>query len=356
MNTRKKKCADPIIEMLGLGHLYHGKKPLVWIPDLYPQKESAEKIKPDSSELHDKSVPYAAGEFNLSEYFIEDGELGPYASLLYDKTFKKTFSPDTGHGKRNLLNLLNDLLKGQIPQKIKDIVSQQPELNDSGSNESKSSILDLHCRDEKGNFIEIEVQVRQKRNFTKRLTFYSCQMVVQQGEPGSDWEYDVKPVYVVSFTKFRVFGDERAVHRAGILDLDTGERLIDSVNYTIVELSKVGKIIRKSDPEAAKWMFIFRYLDRLKALPPALNDEKFKSLLEFARLSRFSKEELKRYRYVMHLKWDRYAEFMAFADDNPDLIQKIKDESVAKALDTVEKMLNNAHLMSKIRARLKVLK
>ena len=87
----------------------------------------------------------------------KEGELGPYTSLLYDKTFKKTFSPDTRRGKRNLLNLLNDMLEGQIPQKIMDVASQQPELNDSGSKVSKSSILDLHCRDEHDNFIEIEV-------------------------------------------------------------------------------------------------------------------------------------------------------------------------------------------------------
>ncbi|SHL03415.1 hypothetical protein SAMN05720759_11435 [Fibrobacter sp. UWB12] len=43
------------------------------------------------------------------------------------------------------------MLEGQIPQKIKDVASQQPELNDSGSKASKSSILDLHCRDERDN-------------------------------------------------------------------------------------------------------------------------------------------------------------------------------------------------------------
>ena len=87
----------------------------------------------------------------------KEGEFGLYASLLYDKTFKKAFSPDTHRGKRNLLNLLNDMLEGQIPQKIMDVASQQSELNDSGSKDSKSSILDLHCRDERDNLIEIEV-------------------------------------------------------------------------------------------------------------------------------------------------------------------------------------------------------
>ena len=259
MDVQNKKCADPILEKLRLGNFYNGDKPLVWIAD-----------SPKSNKLHEDVASYNAEACDLSQYFAKEGEFGPYASLLYDKTFKKAFSPDTHRGKRNLLNLLNDILEGQISQKIKAVASQQPELNDSGSKVSKSSILDLHCRDEHDNFIEIEVQIQRETNFLKRLVFYSSQMIVQQGEPGPDWDYDVKPVYVISFARFRVFDDNRPLHRAGILDYVTAERLIDSANFTIIELPKVTRMIRKSDSEVAKWMFIFRYLDRLKELPPAL--------------------------------------------------------------------------------------
>jgi len=167
MDVQNKKCADPILEKLGLGRFYHGDKPLVWIAD-----------SPKSNKLHEDVASYNAKACDLSQYFAKEGEFGPYASLLYDKTFKKAFSPDTHRGKRNLLNLLNDMLEGQIPQKIKEIASQQPELNESGSKVSKSSILDLHCRDEHGNFIEIEVQIQRETNFLKRLVFYSSLMIV----------------------------------------------------------------------------------------------------------------------------------------------------------------------------------
>ena len=146
MGVQNKRCVDPVLEKLGLGHFFHGNKPLVWIVD-------------DSTctSLCEDVAPYNVEESDLSQYFVKEGEFGPYASFLYDKTFKKTFSPDTRRGKRNLLNLLNDMLEGQIQQKIMDVASQQPELNDSGSKVSKSSILDLHCRDERDNLIEIEV-------------------------------------------------------------------------------------------------------------------------------------------------------------------------------------------------------
>ena len=341
MDVQNKKCADPILEKLGLGRFYHGDKPLVWIAD-----------SPKSNKLHEDVASYNAEEGDLSKYFVKEGEFGPYASLLYDKTFKKTFSPDTHRGKRNLLNLLNDMLEGQISQKIKAVASQQPELNDSGSKVSKSSILDLHCRDERDNLIEIEVQIQRETNFLKRLVFYSSQMIVQQGEPGPDWDYDVKPVYVISFARFQVFDDNRPLHRAGILDYETAERLIDCTNFTIIELPKVARMIRKSDSEVAKWMFILRYLDRLKELPPALKTEKFEGLLPFAELARFNKKELKRYRYIMHLKWDRYAQQLAFVEDNPDFVKQIEDKAVEKALNLVERMQKKGASMAKIRASL----
>ncbi len=72
----------------------------------------------------------------------------------------------------------------------------------------------------------------------------------------------------------------------------------------------------------------FRYLDCLKELPPALKTEKFEGLLPFAELARFNKKELKRYRYIMHLKWDRYAQELAFAEDHPDFVKKIEEKVV----------------------------
>ena len=54
----------------------------------------------------------------------------------------------------------------------------------------------------------------------------------------------------------------------------------------------------------------------------------------------------------MHLKWDRFAQQLAFAEDNPDFVKKIGDEAVEKALNLVERMLKNGASMDKIRASL----
>ena len=75
-----------------------------------------------------------------------------------------------------------------------------------------------------------------------------------------------------------------------------------------------------------------------------MKTEKFEGLLPFAKLARFNKKELKRYRYIMQLKWDRYAQQLAFAEDNPDFVKKIEDKTVEKALKIVKRVLRKRNL------------
>lgn len=372
MNTANKRGVDPILELLGLAHLYRGRHPLVWIPDLYPKAASVAQAKDthDSKPncLHEKSAAYGVGprdsgqvedsasdstEVDFSEYFVDTKEDGPYASLLTDETFKKAFSPDTEQGKCNLLNLLNDMLEGQIPLRIIDVYSQQLEQNESGSKESRTSIFDLHCRDEVGDFIEIEVQIRKKTNFLKRLAFYSGQMIVKQGIPGDEWNYDVKPTYVIAITKHRVFDDDRAIHRAGIVDYATNKPIVDSVNFTVIELPKVGRIIRENDAEAAKWMFALKYLNRIKRLPPALNEGKFKGLLNVAKVARFNKDELERYRNTMRMEWDDYADWTALVEDHPEYLKEAEQKAVDARDSEIAQMLDDGMTLEKLREYLR---
>ena len=46
----------------------------------------------------------------------------------------------------------------------------------------------------------------------------------------------------------------------------------------------------------------------------------------------------------MHLKWDRYAQELAFAEDHPDFVKKIGDEAVEKALKAVKRIMQKKNL------------
>ena len=149
-----------------------------------------------------------------------------------------------------------------------------------------------------------------------------------------------------------MFDDDCIIHRAGILDYATSKQLIDSINFTVVELPKIKRIIRENDSEAVKWMYAFRYLNRLRSLPPALNREKFEGLLDVARLARFNKEELERYRNNMKMEWDDYAEEVAFIEDHPNLVKSIEDKAVNARDNEIVRMINDGMSLEKLKAYL----
>ena len=256
---------------------------------------------------------------SLEDYLVKPGDQSPFANLLVDLAFKKAFDPDKPTSRENLVNLLNDLLAPQLKRTVKNVWTRNVAKNLSGSKASRTAIFDLHCEDDAGELIEIEVQIRKLDNFLNRLAFYASEMVANQAEPGDDWDYGIKPTYVIAIARHKMFNDERIVHRATVTDLETHKQFMDSYNFTVVELAKVPFFIESKSDSLSKWLFFFRYLNRLKELPPAINERKFRQLTESSKVSKFSKEEFEAYQRMFHEEWDhnvlRRSFFEEFADD-----------------------------------------
>ena len=275
----------------------------------------------------------------LKDCIVKPGEKSPFANLLVDLAFKKAFDPDKPSSRENLVNLLNDLLEPQLKRPIKNVWTRNVAKNLSGSKVSRTAIFDLHCKDDMGNLIEIEVQIRKLKNFRKRLAFYASEMVANQSEPGDDWNYDIKPTYVIAFARHKVFDDNRIVHRAAVTDLETGAQFVDAYNFTTVELSKVPFFIKKKSDDLSKWLFFFRFLNRLKELPAELDEKKFEHLTESSKVSNFSKEEFEVYQKMYHEKWDHNVMVDGIFEEFADEINAKVAESVSeKTREIVRKM------------------
>ena len=181
-------------------------------------------------------------------------------------------------------------------------------------------------------------------NFLKRLAFYASELVANQAEPG-DWNYDVKPTYVIALAQYRIFeNDNRIVHRATTLDLETGEQIMDAYNYTIIELSKVPFFIGKDN--LSKWLFFFRYLDKLRELPEELSDKKFKQLTESSKVSKFSKKEFEAYQKMYHDRWDHNVLRRGFFEEFADEINAEIAKNVSKSVSE-----RNREIAKKMKAR-----
>lgn len=274
---------------------------------------------------------------SLSEYFIKPGETSPFTDLLIDPAFKQAFDPDKPDSKINLINLLNDILGPQLPHPITDVRRRGSEQNATGSKESKTTFFDLHCTDDSGNLIEIEVQIRPFTNFLKRLAFYAGQMVVSQGYPG--WKYEVKPTYIMAIAQHKLFEDDRIIHRSSICDLKTGKIMMDSYNFTIIEVPKIFKEINLSTNEN-RWLFALKFLSQLKKLPPALQDQKFKHLTSVSQISNLKGEKLREYLMMKNARWDNEVVLDYIEQHDSDAFKK-HDEKVLKekAKEQAKKML-----------------
>lgn len=270
---------------------------------------------------------------SLSEYFIKPGETSPFTDLLIDPAFKQAFDPDKPDSKTNLINLLNDILGPQLPHPITDVRRRGSEQNATGSKESKTTFFDLHCTDDSGKLIEIEVQIRPFTNFMKRLAFYAGQMVVSQGYPG--WKYEVKPTYIMAIAQHRLFEDDRIIHRSTICDLKTGEIMMDSYNFTIIEIPKIYREIDLKQNEN-QWLFALRYSSLLKELPPPLQNKKFKHLTSVSQISNLKGDKLEEYLMMKNARWDNEVVLDYIEQHDSDAFKK-HDEKVLKTI--AKKML-----------------
>ena len=230
---------------------------------------------------------------------------GVYADLLLDLTFKKAFNPDT-QNKVCLIELLNALLEGEIDEPIEDVQSRDKEYSD-GSNESRTTIFDLHCVDSKNRKFIIEVQIAKQENIVNRAIYYASQTVVSQGDRGRGYKYGLDPVITVVFMEFSVFDEQDKYLRKAMLREKDGTRISRTLNFVFVELPKFRKKLEELETNLDKCLYALCHIKELRKMPSTYTGSSFELLFRTAELAKFSKEEQKMIDAAQKAKWDAYA-------------------------------------------------
>ena len=230
---------------------------------------------------------------------------GVYADLLLDVTFKKAFNPDT-QNKVCLIALLNALLEGEIDEPIEDVQSRDKEYSD-GSNESRTTIFDLHCVDSKNRKFIIEVQIAKQENIVNRAIYYASQTVVSQGDRGRGYKYGLDPVITVVFMEFSVFDEQDKYLRKAMLREKDGTRISRTLNFVFVELPKFRKKLEELETNLDKCLYALCHIKELRKMPSTYTGSSFELLFRTAELAKFSKEEQKMIDAAQKAKWDAYA-------------------------------------------------
>ena len=156
--------------------------------------------------------------------------MGKFINPFTDVGFKRIFGQEVS--KPVLLAFLNSLLEGE--RRIVDLKFLDKEQLGLESGD-RSLIYDIYCETETGEHIIVEMQNKYQPYFKERSIYYTARSIVEQGERGSQWKYDIKAVYLVAFLNFKI-SDISEDFRTDVALMDMKERTLFSDKVRLVFL------------------------------------------------------------------------------------------------------------------------
>lgn len=233
-------------------------------------------------------------------YLVINGMLYRYADMTLDKGFKIVLgSPGS---EEILRNLLNRLLGTRIAH-----LEYRPSEYPGMTEDDRASRFDVHCRDIDGSDFVIEMQNWQQKYFNKRAVYYSSLAVQNQAveeyrrqkeEQKTEWNYDFRPLYVVSFLNFNnwtVEGCEMRVNEYVATyryrDVETGNELDDGTNLVFIDLARFNKNIDECQCLEDMWLYSIKNMSRQSSCPEAIAGTEVEALFRQAELAKMTKEQ-----------------------------------------------------------------
>ena len=172
-----------------------------------------------------------------------------------DVAFKKIFGTDKN--KDILIHFLNDMLIFKKREPIKEVVFLKT-VQDPETAAKKTSIVDILCKDEKGNTYIVEMQVAKEKGFEKRAQYYASKAYISQANAGGDY-HDLQEIIFLAISDFTLFPNKRSYKSDHIvLDKESHENDLKDFSFTFLELDKFDKDINHLSNMIDKWAYFFK--------------------------------------------------------------------------------------------------
>ena len=217
-----------------------------------------------------------------------------YISLLTDFGFNRIFG--TALNKELLICFLNSLFDG------KQVVRDVKYLNNEHLGDvyvAHKAISDVYCEGENGEKFIVEMQNVYQEFCNDRSLFDSTFPIREQAVKGSDWDFRLSHVYMVSFLntdmKEKAFDPDEICHYVKLCDTTTHKVFYEKLDFIYVEIAKFEKSEEELVTLYDKWLYVLKNLSTLTNRPKALRDKVFDRLFEEAEIARFSPRELREY-------------------------------------------------------------
>ena len=230
-----------------------------------------------------------------------DGE--KYINPFTDFGFKKLFGEEPN--KDLLLDFLNELLKGERGT-IKNLTYKKSERLDD-SPDGRKVYFDLFCETEEGEKFIVEMQNTWQQFYKDRVLFYATYPIRDQypeSGMGGGWDYNLKPIYVVSIVNFALDREKVKNEIPPGLSLRKDVMLVDKVTYEVfydkltlifLQMPLFNKTIDQLETRFDKWLYVLKNLHRLDLIPETLKEKTFEKFFAAAEIARLSKEDRIRY-------------------------------------------------------------
>ncbi|MEZ4827104.1 MAG: Rpn family recombination-promoting nuclease/putative transposase [Bacteroidia bacterium] len=217
-----------------------------------------------------------------------------FADVKNDIAFRKIFGNQ--NKKEVLISFLNAVLDFGFKHKITDVTIinpyQLPKFRDG-----KATIIDVKAKDQNGREFIVEMQVADAWGFSKRVLYYTSQGYVSQIDRGEFYD-TLNPTIFIGILDFRLSQNPRYISRHRILDVETGERIMEDMEFNFIELPKfkLGRNDLKTLVE--KWVFFIKEAENLEVIPEEIDDPGLLTAFEEANIQTWSQEELEAYDYA----------------------------------------------------------
>ncbi|MFF1994398.1 Rpn family recombination-promoting nuclease/putative transposase [Bacillus mycoides] len=193
-------------------------------------------------------------------------------NLRIDFSFKRLFGVEGNED--ILIGFLNAVLQSSIDEEITSLHFDDPHLPRE-QKDDKLSILDLRATLNNGIKINIEIQVRDKKDMIERSLFYWSGMYYSQMTQGMKYT-ELRPTICINIVDFILFPEEKDFHNINTVMNRKSKRIItENMQLHFLEIPKVMQEWKEErvDPWEdilARWLLLF----------PAYENEKLTTILE----------------------------------------------------------------------------
>ena len=169
-------------------------------------------------------------------------QINPELKMKSDIMFKAFY------GKKENEEFLQDFLEAILGEKIVIKKVMHDVRLEQLAKEQKFGILDLGVELEDGEFINVEIQIKNYKNIEKRTTFYACKKLIEQLGPGEDYR-QLKPTIIIAILDYSFIKlPEYITETVRVVKEQREYEINNDVKYYYIELEK----FRKENPDMTR--------------------------------------------------------------------------------------------------------